>query len=299
MVIHNEAVCQRDSPVDDKVNHGTLVAGVIWRYAGQIIDGFKGEKSVVKLINIKIDSKLTPLGQGFMKALQAIDKWEQKNNKKVDMITTSMGLVKENQKGQRKEMTNLNGTFTSLSGEKVIIAAASNDGKTNHQTVAWPATNGYVLGINAINDMGNATDFAPQGDGIDFAFPGFQIASTSRPPSQEELNSGMIVLRRGTSNEWWAMNRDGTSFAAPHCAASVAIVLAYVHIGLGKEARKAITNTEFMKELLLKISETQRDHRMGYGFPKFDQLTLEGIKDYLIANELLDSKDLNSGNINE
>lgn len=59
MVIYDKSVVQgeEDDPKKAKVdegNHGTLVAGIIWRYAGQVIEGFTGKDSVVKLINIKV-----------------------------------------------------------------------------------------------------------------------------------------------------------------------------------------------------------------------------------------------------
>ena len=68
MIVHDEAVVQGDIPTNDEKNHGTKVAGIIWRYAGQIVDGFKGKQSVVKMINIKVSNvqiKARPLRDFF------------------------------------------------------------------------------------------------------------------------------------------------------------------------------------------------------------------------------------------
>ena len=49
---------------------------------------------------------------------------------------------------------------------------------------------------------------------------------------------------------------------------------------------------EIMKGLFMRVAETQRDHRMGYGFPEFAKLNLDGVKDFLIDDGLLNLEDL-------
>lgn len=291
IVIHDEITFPGEAATVDMDNHGTVVAGVLWRYAGQIINGFKGQRSVVKLINIKLAG---PGAESFKKALEIIEKWEKDKKRNVDIITTSQGLFKDLMKHPqtRAIIDEVNQILKRLSKDRIIMAAASNEGKTDNDTVLWPATEDSVLGINSIDNLGNTTDFAGQGDGVDFAFPGKAIWSTSRPPSHIKNPLNNIPLfddlknvpqnfsnRTGINNDWW-IKLNGSSFAAPHCAAAVAIVLAYIHIGLGKQARIDATRTEFMKDLM-KIGRTERKHQTGYGFPQFDLMTLE-----LIYNQL-------------
>merc|ERR1712012_1137305 len=154
-----------------------------------------------------------------------------------------------------------------LSKSKVIIAAASNDGKRGLDTVCWPAVKDSVLGIGAIEDLNNITEFSARGEGVNFTFPGKNIVSTSRPPNNKgELgkiwNKGKMLSAVEWENNWW-VQASGTSFAAPHCAAAVAIVLAFIHLNLGKEARVKAARTDNMKTLLKSVATQQHDPREG------------------------------------
>ena len=53
-------------------------------------------------------------------------------------------------------------------------------------------------------------------------------ATTSRPPTSDEIAKNDTRFKR-VGNDYWQF-ATGTSFAAPHCAASVAILLMYIHL---------------------------------------------------------------------
>ena len=121
------------------------------------------------------------------------------------------------------------------------------------------------------------------GEGVDFSFPGKDIYSTSRTPSlAERKDKNLTFINKDTrclngNDDWWT-RKNGTSFAAPHCAAAAAIVLAYIHIKLGKDFRTRATRTDLMKRLMRKVANTKWDNQEGYGFPKFDDLTKDIIE---------------------
>ena len=280
MVVHDEAVVEGDDATIDEANHGTIVAGIVWRYAGQIINGFKGNRSIVKMINIKLGN--AGCAEGFRKAFEIIENWESANpGKKVDIITTSCGLMKEELKGQRQAIIDLNNKLQTLGTRRIIMSAAANEGKTKPQTVMWPATQQPVLGITALDDFGNVTKFASQGDGVDFAFPGENVASISRPKKEDEDDDDFVEIP-GLTDNWWKINNSGTSFSSPHCAAAIANLWAYIHIVIGKEARAATTETDFIKDLMIDISADERKHQTGYGFPGFTKLTKANIVNKMV-----------------
>ena len=170
------------------------------------------------------------------------------------------------------------------------MSAAANLGKVKPQTVMWPATEQSVLGITALDDLGNVTKFASQGDGVDFAFPGENVASISRPPKEDDDVNNFVEIP-GLTDNWWKIYNSGTSFSSPHCAAAIANLLAYIHIVIGKEARTAATETDFIKDLMIDISADERKHQAGYGFPSFTKLTKANIINKMVDYGLFERDD--------
>ena len=145
----------------------------------------------------------------------------------------------------------------------MLIAAVSNQGCVRTDTICYPATNDSVLGIGGIDNLGNLVPFSSQGEGVDFVFPAKEILSTSRPPKVDEngtiLENGIICTMSNWNEEEWWIQADGTSFAAPHCAVAVAIMLAYCHKTIGADFRTKVTRTDMIKRLFKEIRTHEKE----------------------------------------
>ena len=264
-----------DNASDDSENHGTFCAGIIWRYASRLR---YGNSHVIKILNIKIlsnnyasDSEVI---HGLYNGFNAVLRWETNNNRSVDIITTSVGV--SGGSFVSPEVDHLNKLLLEMSTKRVIMAAVSNQGRVRTETICYPATNDSVLGIGGIDNLGNLVPFSAQGEGVDFVFPAKDIVSTSRPPRAGE--NGLIHSVSELNEEEWWTQADGTSFAAPHCAVAVAIILVYCHKTIGADFRTKITRTDMIKRLFKEVQSHEKKAKDGYGFPKLSLLTSDLIK---------------------
>ena len=166
----------------DPTQHGSHVAGIIAQLAPD-----------AKLIIIKAtDSEGRTSPEWMASAIKvALDK-------QVDVISMSMGSMVDSPLLYHY-------THGALVQGKIIVCAASNNGRLDRNNIAYPAAYGSVICVGSHDNMGRPSSFSPVGREVDFLAPGERIRSCA------------------PVNKWsWG---DGTSMAAPFVSALAAVLL--------------------------------------------------------------------------
>ena len=180
--------------VEDDLGHGTNVAGVIGAKIGNNL-GIDGIVNNVDLMVIKVN---VPGEDGYSNGLiregiyYAVD-----NGAKV--INLSLGST-------YKDSLMQDAINYAFENEVFVVAAAGNDGT---DTMYYPAALDHVISVASIDDNSILSDFSNYGDTIDLVAPGDLIYTT-------DLSNGYAQV-------------SGTSFAAPHVAAVLGLLVSYGH----------------------------------------------------------------------
>ncbi|XP_066292417.1 uncharacterized protein [Branchiostoma lanceolatum] len=163
-------------------------------------------------------------------------------DEKVDIISLSLGFQTFDE-DLRKVILEAN-----LRG-KIIVCAASNDGRQQQTNIAFPARFGDVICVGSHSQNGQPSASSPIGREIDFMAPGENIWGAS-----SAYVDGVIP-------------KSGTSVATPFVAGIAAIVIKAAHHIGGEDLRRKVSNTAVMREILRKMASMpgHHDEAMGYG----------------------------------
>lgn len=190
---------------NDVTGHGTNVAGIIAANKNEY--GIIGIAPNVSLYSIRVldEDNMAPISR-----IIAGIEWAIEND--IDVLNMSFGT------------SNYSSLFyqtirKAYESGMVLVASAGNTG-TETNEVTYPAKFDEVISVGSCDEAGARSDFSPQSEDIDILAPGEYIEST-----------GLID---GYSTE------SGTSLAAPHVTAAVALVL----------SADNTKNNEFIKQLL-------------------------------------------------
>ena len=220
--------------IEDSQGHGTASAGVI---AAAMDDmGTVGIAPEVELLVIKADCDSSG---SFLRISDLVFGLYYAISRNVQVVNMSFGF---------------SGTDVDPFAEAVelawdsdilCVAAACNRGT---DAVTWPAANEKVLGVGAIDEDWNLAAYSNYGPNVDLVAPG-RVFTTM-------LGGGYGVM-------------EGTSFASPAVAASLALLL---------EQEGAWTEAETAWELLVAscrdLGQPGRDEIYGFGVPDVSALVL-------------------------
>lgn len=181
--------------LDDDNGHGTHVAGIIAAADNRI--GVVGAAPGARLFPVKaFDEK----GRGQISNI--IDALERCMENEVQVINMSFGFNKRSRALERAiREVNKSGI--------ILVAAAGNSGGVN--TVMYPAKYHEVIAVAAVDSKDKVADFSSTGPEVDIIAPGVDINSTFIGGTYKSLS--------------------GTSMAAPHVTAAVALLLSPSHAG--------------------------------------------------------------------
>ncbi|XP_066301000.1 uncharacterized protein [Branchiostoma lanceolatum] len=213
--------------------HGTSCAGIVLRTA-----------PFVRLVICKV---MSSQGHGRLTwAAEAIDwllndKAGPKNYCPVDIISMSFGCNSFDSDLRRA-------VSEAVGRGKVVVAAASNDGRKKLTNIAFPARFGDVICVGSCNNLGQPSSFTPTGREIDFLAPGEDIEAPSSSYCEYQT-------------------RSGTSEATPIVAGIAAMVISYAETTGGRTMRSTVSHTAVMREILRKMASMpgHHDEHMGYG----------------------------------
>lgn len=224
-----------NSSISDIDGHGTHIAGTI----------AEATPSSVKILPIKTSSSITGTAAGIYYSVGLKNDINEPKN--IGVINISRGSYNNN-----SYMASL---YTAIetankSGITVVVTAGNNNNASNY----YPGSFDNVISVSAVDSHLLKTQFSNYSDYIGFAAPGYKITSLD------------ILLEDGTynMNENGICNMSGTSMAAPHVSAAVAIL---------KSFNKDLTleqTTSLLKRNAIDIGDDGKDEVYGNGVISFN-----------------------------
>lgn len=181
---------------DDRVGHGTKVAGIIAARPATGV-GFTGIAPKATIIPIRQNDNresgvVATLVQGIDYAIE----------QQADIINVSQGTTASLQPGSVLEQA----VNRALAQDILVVASVGNGGASGEEKATYPASLDGVLGVAASDRNNERAPFSQPGDFVDVAAPGVDVVSTVPV-------GGHCVDH-------------GTSFAAPYAAGVAALVRA-------------------------------------------------------------------------
>ncbi|XP_078662360.1 uncharacterized protein LOC144906183 isoform X1 [Branchiostoma floridae x Branchiostoma belcheri] len=218
----------------DANGHGTHCAGIVLQTAPFV------RLVICKVISSQGDGEIEWVADAIDWLLN--DESGPKNYCPVDIISMSLG-------GDSFDYNLRRAISAAIVGGKVVVAAASNNGRKNLTNIAFPARFGDVICVGSCNDLGQPSSFTPTGREVDFLAhgDGIQSPSSARFDQYQKMS--------------------GTSQATPRVARIAARVISYAEAIGGQEMRSAVCHTAVMREVLRKMASMpgHHDEHMGYG----------------------------------
>jgi subtilisin family serine protease len=191
-----------NDPFDDH-GHGTHVAGII--AADLNNSGIAGAAPKARIYAIKA---LAADGTGYISDLITAIDWAITNN--LQLLNFSLGTTYDSSLLRHK--------IQDAAGRGIIITAAA--GNTNGGALLYPAAYNEVIAVSATDSKDNFASFSSLG--AEVAAPGVSIRST---------------VPGGRYATW-----SGTSMAAPHVTATLALMLANGQLDVRQQLRDTATD---------------------------------------------------------
>ena len=212
-----------DTHPDDELGHGTFVAGTIAEKTnnGKALTGLAYG---AKIMPVRV---LDRLGEGDAETIGKGIRFAAKHGAQV----INLSLVFD----ESQTASDIPPIITALRyarRKRVVVVGAS--GNDSGDVVAYPARAGDVISVGATTQTGCLASYSNTGSGLDLVAPGGgdDAHLPDDPLCQTGLNTGLPIyqltyphdgqIRRfGYPNDF-----EGTSFAAPHVAATAVLVIA-------------------------------------------------------------------------
>jgi serine protease len=210
----------------DDNGHGTHVAGTVAQSTnnGYGVTGVAYESSLMPL------KVLSAGGSGTVSDIAESIKFAADNG--VDVINMSLGG------GGASELMQEAIDYAHSQGV-VIIAAAGNSGQNS---ASYPARYPHVIGVSALDSVGEKAPYSNYGAGVDISAPG---GSESGKIVQETINP--------QTNEAVFAGFQGTSMASPHVAGVAALIKA-----------SGVTNPDDIETVLQQSSRSVEDDPLNH-----------------------------------
>jgi serine protease len=218
---HGYDFVDNDSHPDDENGHGTHVAGTIGESTGNGI-GVTGLAYGAKLMPVRV---LDQVGSGDSVTISAGIRYAVKHGANVinlsfefDGATTS------------RDVPDLLAALRYANRHKVLVVAAS--GNSGASSIAYPARAPTVVSVGAITEHGCEAEYSNSGGSLDLVAPGggSDAALADEPNCRPADSPGNDIYQMtfDGSVRRFGLPRDyvGTSMAAPHVAATAALVIA-------------------------------------------------------------------------
>ena len=214
--------------VTDVYGHGTHVAGLI---AGELT-------GVAPNVDLYIANVLNDKGLG--RVVDILDGVTYAINSNVDILCMSLGVNKKLPQILEERIKR------AVNKGIIIVCATGNNGK---QSVAYPASYDFVVGVGGVNQDLKRADFSNYGFDMDIVAPSVDILSTWKDGKYAYMS--------------------GTSTASPLVAGGLALIKSYY-----RKQGIEITPTQ-IREMITKLN-TKKNRFLGYGL--FDVAKIIGLE---------------------
>jgi serine protease len=211
------------SPYPNDLNgHGTFVAGTI---AEETNNGFglTGLAYGARIMPVRV---LNGEGEGYASTIAEGVMFAVRHGAKV--INLSLEFSSDVTAGDIPGL--IDALRYAYSHRVVVVAAAGNEG---HEAIAYPARGPHVIAVGATTEHGCLADYSNYGPGLALVAPGggADASLPGDPYCRPELPSGKDVFQMtftGSSPSRFGFPNgyEGTSMAAPHVAATAALIIA-------------------------------------------------------------------------
>ncbi|WP_044398265.1 S8 family serine peptidase [Lacinutrix sp. Hel_I_90] len=223
-----------DDIPDDKVGHGTHVAGII---------GSKGHKMPIgvapncTIIPIKVLGALNAngkvVGAGLIDDINSGIKYAV--DKGADVINMSLGIKHTGGGLPHRDVIKY-----ALDNDVTVVAASGNDGKKDKY---YPGALDYVIAVGASDNVGHVAPFSTYGGHVSVTAPGVNVYSSF-------LNNGYALS-------------SGTSQASPYVSGTVALLKSFAH-QKGKKIKNDLIR-DIVQRTTDKFSNQFKDEKSGFG----------------------------------
>lgn len=223
-----------DEIPDDKVGHGTHVAGILGSYGNKMAIGVAPDCSImpIKVLGaLKNQDKI--FGAGLIDDIDSGIKYAVDQG--ADVINMSLGIRNTGGGLPHKDIINY-----ALDNEVTVVAASGNDGLKDKY---YPGALEGVIAVGASDNMGLVAPFSTFGSHVSIIAPGVNIYSSF-------LNNG------------YAMS-SGTSQATPFVSGTIALLKSYAHTK-GKQLKNDLVR-KIIQDTTDNFSTKFKDQKSGFG----------------------------------
>lgn len=223
-----------DDIPDDKVGHGTHVAGIIGSYGYKMSIGVAPECTIIPIKVLgALNSNGTVVGAGLIDDINSGIKYAVDNG--ADIINMSLG-IKHNGGGIPHEDV----IKYALDNNVTVVAASGNDGKKDKY---FPGALEGVIAVGASDNIGYIAPFSTYGGHVSVTAPGVNIYSSF-------LNNGYALS-------------SGTSQASPFVSGTVALLKSFAHTKGKKIGNELIR--KILQDTTDKLGNQFKDPKSGFG----------------------------------
>ena len=191
--------------------HGTHVAGIVLGRSGP--DGLSGVGPALHLVMINVSNRDAGgmSGSSIVAALDLIVTLAKYNPGVIGAVNMSLGAPRNASGVCRSRVWDLVSTLLRQHEVAVVVASGNDSSGSRAEPVGFPACVEGFIGVGAVSKAADVADFSNSGPTLELLAPGVEILSSVVGSSGGHMTRGFARL-------------SGTSMAAPHAAAALALL---------------------------------------------------------------------------
>ncbi|MDD9985401.1 MAG: S8 family serine peptidase [Spirochaetaceae bacterium] len=191
--------------------HGTHVAGIVLGRSGP--DGLSGVGPALHLVMINVANRDADgmKSNSVIAALDLIITLARYNPGVIGAVNMSLGVPRNTSGVCRSRAWDLASALLRQHGVAVVVASGNDSSASHAEPVRFPACVEGFIGVGAVSKAADVADLSNSGPTLELLAPGVEILSSVFGSSAGRMTRGFARL-------------SGTSMAAPHVAAALALL---------------------------------------------------------------------------
>ena len=191
--------------------HGTHVAGIVLGRSGP--DGLSGVGPALHLVMVNVSNRNGGgmSGSSIVAALDLIVTLAKYNPGVIGAVNMSLGAPRNTSGVCRSRVWDLVSTLLRQHAVAVVVASGNDSSGSRAEPVGFPACVEGFIGVGAVSKAADVADFSNSGPTLELLAPGVEILSSVVGSSGGRTTRGFARF-------------SGTSMAAPHAAAALALL---------------------------------------------------------------------------